>query len=303
MVRQPSRISDLKKHYGSAITAESYIEQQILAFVEYLADGAQIDGKELARLNKVMGKIEKKLKRDCSISNSATGNSSNPSQRTDGLETSPSTSGVLSVPNYFDEKQLDKDLHRFTRAVGVKAKLYDRIRDKFTKRGQRAILKDYTSLYKAGKTAIDAKTEFERSKITHDQLAKEYEIKLKENEVSAADLEAQKEGHLLRKDEAAHKRTQIGMQPNNEPAKPLKTEDEKRFEEKCSARFIDIQDEVFEELEVVTEKEVQSRKKYNQLRRKIDRDPEFTDDEKDELIERLDKRYTEKAREFSIYQE
>src|SRR2546427_4688247 len=85
--------------------------------------------------------------------------------------------------------------------------------------------------------------------------------------------------------------------PQNGPARPKpQTEDEKRFDEKKSKRYVDILDDLFEDLTVATARDIEIRKLYKQLRREIYMDSALTEDEKDELLDRLEKRYTSKMK-------
>jgi len=121
--------------------------------------------------------------------------------------------------------------------------------------------------------------------------------------------------HLLMELDAAAERLHIGQNkeraaqnkaPQNGPVRPKpQTEDEKRFDEKKSKRYVDILDDLFEDLTVATARDIEIRKLYKQLRREIYMDSALTEDEKDELLDRLEKRYTSKMKHagFSIYEE
>ena len=61
--------------------------------------------------------------------------------------------------------------------------------------------------------------------------------------------------------------------------------------DKKARRLVDIQDHLFESLEHPVSTDMEARLLYKQLRKKIDRHPELSDEEKDELLERLERRW------------
>jgi hypothetical protein len=79
-----------------------------------------------------------------------------------------------------------------------------------------------------------------------------------------------------------------------------KSQDDQKFERKRSRRHTDVLDKLFEELELVTIEDLEAQKLYKKLRRRILEDGELSTDEKDEALERLEKRYKQKVRGSSI---
>jgi hypothetical protein len=76
--------------------------------------------------------------------------------------------------------------------------------------------------------------------------------------------------------------------------------------DKRARRLVDIRDQLFESLEHPVSTDIEARLLYKQLRKKIDRHPELSDGEKDELLERLERRWKQlfgKAAATPIFEE
>jgi hypothetical protein len=76
--------------------------------------------------------------------------------------------------------------------------------------------------------------------------------------------------------------------------------------DKKARRLVDIQDHLFESLEHPVSTDMEARLLYKQLQKKIDRHPELSDNEKDELLERLERRWKQtfgKASATPIFEE
>lgn len=78
------------------------------------------------------------------------------------------------------------------------------------------------------------------------------------------------------------------------------TENEKQFDQKRSERFTDVRDELLEEFELATEKDIQTKNLYKKLRHRILTDETLTAEEREHLLDRLTHRFSEKARALGI---
>jgi hypothetical protein len=210
----------------------------------------------------------------------------------------------IEVPDYFDEQRISQDLARLADTPGIFAKYVERARSRFTKASQQAILEHYIGLYRTGKQAVEARVEFERAKSTYKQLEYEDEIKRTEKEARLAELDADKEEHLLRKERAVHQRKSIG---NDQSAASQKSEDEQKMEAAQRRARLDIRHKV----------ELKAGEKFYTLaewqrwrkdkRREVRNDSTLTEDEQDALLDQIEDIYQNQIRslkaDMSLYEE
>ncbi len=109
---------------------------------------------------------------------------------------------VPTVPDMFSEERMIYDLARFARSSGVLRKYVERLRSRFTKAGEKAILEHWIAFYERGRRLIEARTEMERRRSEYLQLSNEHELRAKEKEANIAE-------HNLRRDIAEYKRQHI----------------------------------------------------------------------------------------------
>lgn len=101
------------------------------------------------------------------------------------------------------------------------------------------------------------------------------------SELRALDREREK---LTREHDIQQLRRKIGGRAEDGPYRQA-------MNEKKARRLMDIEDRLFESLEHPVSTDMEARLLYKQLQKKIDRHPELSDDEKDELLERLERRW------------
>jgi hypothetical protein len=109
----------------------------------------------------------------------------------------------------FHEDRLQRDLTAFSDAQGPLGKYLERLRVRFEKAGERAILERWIEFYETGERLIAAKAAMERRKRDYLQLGREHELKEMEKGASLAKLQADAEEHALRRDKAAHQRQHL----------------------------------------------------------------------------------------------
>jgi len=210
----------------------------------------------------------------------------------------------IEVPDYFDEQRISQDLAKLADTPGVFAKYIERARSRFTKASQKAILEHYIGLYQTGKRVVEARVEFERAKSTYKQLEYEDEIKRTEKEARLAELDADKEEHLLRKDKAVHQRKNLG---NEQSETPQTNEAEQKMEAAQRRARLDIRHKVAlkagERFYTLAEWQRWRKEK----RREVRNDKELSEDEQDELLDQIEDIYHEQVKslkaDVGIYEE
>ncbi len=109
----------------------------------------------------------------------------------------------------FHEDHVRQDLARFADAPGLLQQCAERLRVRFQKAGERAILERWIEFYQTGQRLIAAKTEMERSKSEYLQLGREHEVKETEKSANRSKLQADLEEQSLRRDKAAYQREHL----------------------------------------------------------------------------------------------
>src|SRR5207253_390910 len=127
----------------------------------------------------------------------------------------------VTGPDVFDEDRVRLELAAFARTPGIVAQFLGRARSGFTKAGERAIIRDWTSFFEKAQALIGAKTEMERKRSEYLQLANEHDVRGKEKEVALSRHDAQIAEENLRRETAEYKRKRLdqfiegGRQPES----------------------------------------------------------------------------------------
>lgn len=177
----------------------------------------------------------------------------------------------------------------------VIARFHDRDRQKSVAERTKliALAKQYFSEYRA---MLDAKDELslanQDSRIRHlERDKKEHSLREEVRELHD-DAEGRKEVRRLSREkekltaeyELDQLKRKMGGGSDDGPYRQA-------MNDKRARRLVDIQDHLFESLEHPVSTDMEARLLYKQLRKKIDRHPDLSDDEKDELLERLERRW------------
>jgi len=130
-----------------------------------------------------------------------------------------SKADVPEVPDHFDEGIIREHLARIADSA-LLDQYVQRLRNRFTTSNQRAIIDHYISLYKKGSELVQARVKLQST-------AHEGVIKQKELEVKLAELEANQEEHLYRKDKAVYKRQNVNREFEQPESSPGQNEEAK----------------------------------------------------------------------------
>ncbi|MBA2678784.1 MAG: hypothetical protein H0U76_10380 [Ktedonobacteraceae bacterium] len=192
-----------------------------------------------------------------------------------------------SVPNVFDEARIRADLERLSAAPTLFARYFVVLSSRFQRKNEIAVLDRWKELYVKSKELADAIRSLHTTQ--HEQA------------VRVSELEAQAEENRLRRDRAKAERRRINESRAQEL--PKKSLDEVQFERKQSLRLLDLQDQIFEDLELKVKSDIDITKAKKKCRRQIMNDPNLTEQEQDDLLDRLDKRFDTltKGKDISIF--
>jgi hypothetical protein len=195
---------------------------------------------------------------------------------------------VPKVPDIFDAKRVKADLERIAGNPSLVAQYIALLRSRFTKGTERKIVEQYIELYQTGTRFVQATTERE-------QLWYDNELKKKETEANIAKLEADLEEQRLRRDQAAHRRQNVGR--DSEPVLlPPRNEDDVKMEAAHDRARRDIAFDIRlnSGRKLTTLKELQ--KWFKEERNAIFRDDNLTAEEQDEQYDQLRNSYQEHKR-------
>jgi hypothetical protein len=190
----------------------------------------------------------------------------------------------------FDEPLIKSELARLASEPAIFWQYVHQLKARFTKYNQTKVIDIYIGYAKKAAAFVEADIEVRRKIIERQNLDLE-------NKLARKKLEADIEEQQTRIAKSLHERRTLGQQTKLAP----KTEDELKFERKRSKRFTDIQDELFEQLELATYKDLQSVQLHKKLTLEIDRNPNLNEEEKYEMRQRLNRRFDEKRKEAGIY--
>lgn len=87
----------------------------------------------------------------------------------------------------------------------------------------------------------------------------------------------------------------IKLAPFPKAAPEKKTKDESKYEKYRSKRRKDVEAKMFEKLELATEEDILSYKTFDYLNRRIESDPDLDDQQKQELLQNLERRHQQRA--------
>lgn len=134
----------------------------------------------------------------------------------------------------FHEDRIQQDLARFSRSPGLLEKYIERLRIRFQKSNERAVIERWIEFYQSGERLIAARTAMERQKSEFLQLEREHEVSERKKDAEIAKQEADIEEHKLRRDQAAYKRQHPelfieGAQPPKPEPPQLSPEQQRRL--------------------------------------------------------------------------
>lgn len=202
------------------------------------------------------------------------------------------------------------ELHSDTWLERVIERFHDRDRQKNIVERTKLITlaKQYFSEYRA---MLDAKDELtlasrdariRRMKRDKEELTLEMEVgELREDAASRKELRG-----LDREREKLTKQYDIDLLKRKMSGGGDESPYRQAMKDKRARRLVDIQDHLFESLEHPVSTDMEARVLKKQLQKKIDRHPDLSDDEKDELLERLERRWEQtfgKSSSTSIFEE
>lgn len=201
----------------------------------------------------------------------------------------------LPSHHHFDEPLIQAELARLASEPRVFWQYVHQLRAVFTKYNQVKVIDKYIGYYRKASELVETDTKLKRALIEQQNLNLE-------STLARSKLEADIEEQKTRRAKSVHERG--ALRPNETTSTP-KSEDERKFEQKRSKRFIDIEDKLFEQLELATYEDLASTKLHRKLTLDIDRNPELTEEEKYEARQRLNARFDEKRKDvgLSIYAE
>jgi len=153
----------------------------------------------------------------------------------------------LAAHDAFHEDRVRRDLGRFADEPGLFGQFEERLRVRFQKAGEKAILNHWTSFFEAGQRLIAAKVAMERGKSEYLQLACEHEIKETEKTANLAKLQADVEEQHLRRDKAAYQRQHLERFVEGGTS-PACNENERKLNEAVEQRLMDTRWELNESL-------------------------------------------------------
>jgi hypothetical protein len=203
-----------------------------------------------------------------------------------------------SALDAFHEDRVRRDLARFAGEPGLFGQYAERLRVRFQKAGEKAILEHWISFYETGNRLVAAKAGMERSKSEYLQLAREHEIHETEKTVSLTKLQADIEEQNLRRDKAAYQRQHIEKFVEGGTYLPA-NENERKLNESFERRKMDARWEVHESLRPLhTLIELQHWRR--QQRDRILDDRSLTSQEQSEDLQFVDDLYGQKRAELKV---
>src|SRR6266481_2990998 len=152
------------------------------------------------------------------------------SKKKDAVQIIPPTQMMKSgyrpdilLPDIFDEDRLRQDLERYQSAPSLFSSYVERMRIRFARKGEIAVLDKWVEFYRKGKELTDSISSFARSQ--------------HENMERISDLEARTAENLLRRERALVERQKLIKSDSEDP---LTKEDKKQFERYKSRRYLDV---------------------------------------------------------------
>jgi DNA repair exonuclease SbcCD ATPase subunit len=189
--------------------------------------------------------------------------------------------GVVSLES---DTYIDRVIQRFVdrdrqKSIAERTKLISLLKQHFAE--YRAMLDAYDELTLADKDAAIRRLKREREEIDlKNQLADLQHVAATRGELRP--MEAEKQKLTLQHEVEQLKKKVVGGE--NGPYR-------EGMRDKRARRMFDIEDDLFEALEHPIQTEMDARVLYKKLRQKIDRHPDLTDEDKDEMLERLKQRF------------
>lgn len=198
----------------------------------------------------------------------------------------------------FHEDRVRQDLARFADAPGLLEQCAARLRVRFQKAGERAILERWIEFYQTGERLVAAKAAMERAKSEYLQLGREHEVKETEKGARLAKLQADLEEHNLRRDKAAYQREHLERFVEG-GASAGSTENEQKLNEANERRQLDARWDLNESLRALhTLIELQHWRR--QQRDRILQDRSLTSPEQGEDLQFVDDLYEQKRAELKV---
>jgi hypothetical protein len=198
----------------------------------------------------------------------------------------------------FHENRMREDLAEFSEAPGLLEQYIQRARVRLRKGGERAILKQWETLYQAGESLIAARVAMERQKSDYLRLAREHEEKETEKTANLAKLRADCEEHHLRHDKAAYQRQNLERYVEG-GASGAKSEDEQKLQQACERRQLDARWDLHESLRPL-QSLIELQRWRRQQRDQILKDRSLSPEEQTEDLQFVDELYQQKHAELKV---
>ena len=139
----------------------------------------------------------------------------------------------------FHEDRIRQDLARFSKLPGMLEKYIERLRIRFQKANERAVIDEWTELFRRTESLLAAKNAVERQKAEYLKLGREHQTGEGESSATLAKHQADTEEHLLRRDIAVYKRQNLerfvegGQQQPPATSEPKLTAEQQRLLKKA----------------------------------------------------------------------
>jgi hypothetical protein len=200
----------------------------------------------------------------------------------------------------FHEHRVRQDLARFAEAPGLFEQCAERLRVRFQKAGERAILERWIEFYQTGERLVAAKAAMERSKSEYLQLGREHEVKETEKGASLAKLQADLEEQNLRRDKAVYQREHLErFVEGGTQASSSENENERQLNDANERRQLDARWDLHESLRALhTLIELQHWRR--QQRDRVLQDRFLSSQEQSEDLQFVDDLYEQKRAELKV---
>ena len=198
----------------------------------------------------------------------------------------------------FDEGRVQQDLAKFSRMPGMLEKYIERLRIRFQKANERAVLERWIEFYQSGERLIGARTAMERQKSEFLQLGREHQVREAEKTASLANHQADTEEHQLRRDKAAYQRRHVERYVDGSSNAGI-SEDEEKLNEAQERRQLDARWELHESLRALHNL-IELQHWRREQRDRILRDRSLSPEEQSEDLQFVDDLYSQKRAELTV---
>jgi len=199
----------------------------------------------------------------------------------------------------FHPDRVQDDLAKLASSADCLSEIAERLRIRFRKAGERAVLEHWTALYTAADRLIAARNDMERRKSEYLQLAREHDLKDTEKSANVTKLQADIEEENLRREKAAYQRQHVEQFNQASPQGSNASENQQKFTEADERRQFDARWELNESMRSLhTLIELQHWRR--QQRDQILQDRSLSPDEQAEAMQFVDDLYRQKHSELKV---